>query len=188
MDEVVARFQQAVNCVDASLHALSPHAWGNPTPCREWDVRALVQHLVNELAWIAPLVEGKTIADVGDSLDGDLLGNDPLAAFHHHSAVAHAALEAPGALSRTVQLSYGEETAAGYAEQVTGDVLIHAWDLARGAGLDDTLPEDLVVWASGWAPQVAPMMAGAGMVSPPVPVGDDADAQTRLLAVFGRAR
>ncbi len=188
MDEVVARFQRAVNCVDASLHALAPDAWTRPTPCSEWDVRALVQHIVNELAWIAPLVEGKTIADVGDALDGDLLGADPLGAFHHHARAAHAALEQPGALSRTVALSYGKETAAGYAEQVTGDVLIHAWDLARAAGLDDELPEDLISWASGWAEAIAPMMAGAGMLAPPVPVDDAADPQTRLLALFGRAR
>ena len=49
---------------------------------------------------------------------------------------AHAALEEPGALSRTVTLSYGEESAEGYANQVAGDVLIHSWDLARGIGAD----------------------------------------------------
>jgi uncharacterized protein (TIGR03086 family) len=188
VDEVVARFQKAVNAVDASLHELPADAWSRPTPCAEWDVRALVQHVVNELAWVAPLVAGRTIAEVGDSLDGDLLGEDPLGAFHHHSRAAHAALEEPGALARTVHLSYGDETASGYAEQVTGDVLIHAWDLARGAGLDDTLPPDLVEWAAGWAPQIAPMMAGAGVVGPPVEVGPDADPQTALLALFGRAR
>lgn len=188
MDQVVARFQKAVNAVDASLHTLDADAWSRPTPCAEWDVRALVQHVVNELAWVAPLVQGRTIAEVGDSLDGDLLGDDPLGAFHHHSAAAHAALEEPGALARTVHLSYGDESASGYAEQVTGDVLVHAWDLARGAGLDDELPADLVAWASGWAPQVVPMMAGAGMVADPVTVGADADPQTALLALFGRAR
>lgn len=188
MDEVVARFQRAVNAVDASLHALSPDQWTRPTPCAEWDVRALVQHVVNELAWVTPLVAGRTIAEVGDSLDGDLLGSDPLGAFHHHSRAAHAALEEPGALARTVQLSYGEETASGYAEQVTGDVLIHAWDLARAADLDDELPADLVEWAAGWAPEVTAMMARAGMVDPPVPVSPDADPQTALLALFGRAR
>jgi uncharacterized protein (TIGR03086 family) len=188
VDEVVARFQKAVNTVDASLHQLGPDDWSRSTPCSEWDVRALVQHVVNELAWVEPLVQGRTIAEVGDSLDGDLLGDDPVGAFHHHCRAAHAALEEPGALSRTVHLSYGDETASGYAEQVTGDVLIHAWDLARGAGLDDELPADMVAWAAGWAPEVTRMMAGAGMVGEPVAVGPDADPQTALLALFGRAR
>jgi uncharacterized protein (TIGR03086 family) len=188
VDEVVARFQKAVNAVDASLHQLGPDAWSRPTPCAEWDVRALLQHVVNELAWVEPLVQGRTIAEVGDSLDGDLLGDDPVGAFHHHCRAAHAALEEPGALARTVHLSNGDETASGYAEQVTGDVLIHAWDLARGAGLDDELPADLVAWAAGWAPEVVPMMAGAGMVGEPVAVGPDADPQTALLALFGRTR
>jgi uncharacterized protein (TIGR03086 family) len=188
VDEIVARFQKAVNTVDASLHQLGPDDWSRSTPCSEWDVRTLVQHVVNELAWVEPLVQGRTIAEVGDSLDGDLLGDDPVGAFHHHCRAAHAALEEPGALSRTVHLSYGDETASGYAEQVTGDVLIHAWDLARGAGLDDELPADMVAWAAGWAPEVTRMMAGAGMVGEPVAVGPDADPQTALLALFGRAR
>lgn len=189
MDEVVARFQKAVNCVDSSLHEIAgDEVWARPTPCSEWDVRALVQHIVNELAWVAPLVEGKTIADVGSSLDGDLLGTDPLGAFHHHSRAAHAALEEPGALSRTVHLSYGDESAQGYADQLTGDVLIHSWDLARGIGVDDTLPPDMVAWAAGWADKIGPMLEGSGMFAPRVPVDTDADPQTALLAVFGRAR
>lgn len=189
MDEVVARFQKAVNCVDAALHAITADdIWSRPTPCSEWDVRALVQHIVNELAWIAPLVEGKTIAEVGPDLEGDLLGSDPLGAFHHHSRAAHAALETPGALSRTVHLSYGDESAQGYAEQVTGDVLIHSWDLARGVGIDDTLPADMVAWAAGWADKISPMLEASGLFAPRVPVGEDADPQTALLAIFGRAR
>jgi uncharacterized protein (TIGR03086 family) len=189
MDQVVARFQKAVNCVDSSLHEVTaPDAWSRPTPCSEWDVRALVQHVVNELAWIPPLVAGKTIADVGSELDGDLLGNDPLGAFHHHCRAAHAAIEEPGALDGTVHLSYGDETALGYVEQVTGDVLIHSWDLARGLGVDDELPEDLVAWASQWGDQIAPMIEGSGLFAPPVDVPADADAQTALLARFGRAR
>ena len=188
MDEVVARFQKAVNCFDSPLHQLVADDLVRPTPCSEWDVRALVQHVVYELAWVTPLVEGRTIADVGDSLDGDRLGSDPLAAFHHHSRAAHEALESAGALDRTVHLSYGDETAAGYAAQVTGDVLIHAWDLAKALGQDDALPDDLVSWAAGWAPDVTAMMAQGGMVAPPLGVATDADPQTALLALFGRSR
>ena len=51
--------------------------WSNPTPCTDWDVRALVNHVVGEDRWTRPLVQGQTIAEVGDRLDGDLLGENP---------------------------------------------------------------------------------------------------------------
>ena len=39
--------------------------WSKPTPCSEWNVRALVNHVVSEDRWTKPLVEGMTIAEVG---------------------------------------------------------------------------------------------------------------------------
>src|SRR4051794_33871217 len=51
--------------------------WDAPTPCRDWSVRDLVNHIVGEDRWTGPLLRGRTIAEVGDSLDGDLLGEDP---------------------------------------------------------------------------------------------------------------
>ncbi|HUR52357.1 MAG TPA: TIGR03086 family metal-binding protein [Mycobacteriales bacterium] len=189
MDEVVARFQKAANLVDASLHEItSDEAWSRPTPCADWDVRALLQHVVSELAWIAPLVEGRTIAEVGNELEGDLLGADPLGAFHHHCRAAHEALEQPGALERTVHLSFGDYSGAYYADQVGGDVLVHAWDLARALGRDDTLPDDLVAWGEQWAAAVLSQFGPSEYFATPPAVPDDADRQTRFLASLGRAR
>ena len=54
--------------------------WSAPTPCADWDVRQLVNHVVGEDRWTKPLVNGRTIAEVGGSLDGDLLGDQPVAA------------------------------------------------------------------------------------------------------------
>jgi uncharacterized protein (TIGR03086 family) len=189
VDEVVARFQKAANAFDASLHEISSDdAWSRPTPCADWDVRALVQHVVSELAWIAPLVEGKTIEEVGGALDGDLLGSDPLGAFHHHCNLAHAALEQPGALDGTVHLSFGDFSGTYYADQVGGDVLIHSWDLAKGLGLDDTLPEELLPWGQRWAEDVRAQFGDNPAFAAPIAVPDDADPQTRLLALLGRQR
>jgi uncharacterized protein (TIGR03086 family) len=188
VDEVVARFQKAVNCFDAPMHALVADDLSRPTPCRDWDVRALLQHVVNELAWIAPLIEGKTIADLGGALDGDLLGHDPLAAFHHHSRAAHEALEQPGALERTVHLSFGDFSGEYYANQVGADVLIHAWDLARAIGQDDTLPDDSVAWAIPYWTATLAEFGPTDYFAAPIEVAADADPQTRLLATVGRTR
>src|SRR6187200_2024810 len=57
--------------------AIGEGDWDRPTPCTEWSVRDLVNHVVNEERWTVPLIQGHTMAEVGDSLEGDLLGDAP---------------------------------------------------------------------------------------------------------------
>ncbi len=187
-EDRLARFQAATDTFDEKVHQVPDERWSAPTPCSEWDVRALVNHVVGEQLWVVPLMAGKTVADVGSELDGDLLGADPLAAWHHACGPAHESFAAPGALDSTVHLSYGDEHAGSYCDQLTFDALVHAWDLARGAGLDDDLPADLVEWGIGWATPILGMLTGSGLFGEPQTVADGADAQTRLLALVGRTR
>ena len=90
-------------------------------------------------------------------------------------------------MERTVHLSFGETPAAEYARQLAADHLVHAWDLARALGVDDTLdPEAVHAVPSGSSPPRT-LWRAAGVIGPRVPVPDDADEQTRLLSMFGRA-
>lgn len=54
------------------LQLVGTHDWDRPTPCAEWDVRALVGHVVAEDLWTPPLLAGRTIAEIGDRFDGDV--------------------------------------------------------------------------------------------------------------------
>src|SRR6476659_348634 len=80
---------------------------GDPTPDGDWDVRALLNHLIAGNFWAAELTAGKTIEEVGDRLDGDLIGNDPVPAWESSAKAAAAAFEAPGALEAPCAVSYG---------------------------------------------------------------------------------
>lgn len=185
-EETEARFQRTVRDFQATLAGVRDDQWTAPTPCTEWDVRMLVNHVTSELAWVSPLVAGQTIADVGDRFDGDLLGGDPKGAFAAAASEAVASITAPGALDGFVQLSYGRDTTASYADQISLDCLIHRWDLARGAGAADALPDDLVAWALAYVTPMKDQLAGSGLYGTEVPVGSDASPQTRLLAMLGR--
>ena len=66
-----------------------------PTPCDGWSVRELLNHIVGGNLWAAELAAGKTIAEVGDRLDGDTLGDDPQAAYRASAKLAAAAFNAP---------------------------------------------------------------------------------------------
>jgi uncharacterized protein (TIGR03086 family) len=159
--------------------------WSAPTPDDDWDVRALVNHVTGELLWLVPLLEGKTIADVGDRLDGDILGDDPVATWRKAHADASAAIAGvdPSAI---VHLSYGDRTAEEYTFEVGADVLIHTWDLARAVGADERLAPGLVDVVATWFSAHEDMWRGAGVIADRPAVPADADAQTSLLAAFGR--
>ena len=72
---VVELYARSVEQFQAVVDQVPDGAWAAPTPCGDWDVRALVNHVVGEDRWVVPLLEGQTIAAVGDALDGDLLGD-----------------------------------------------------------------------------------------------------------------
>ncbi|MFI0215033.1 TIGR03086 family metal-binding protein [Streptomyces lydicus] len=120
------------------MHAVRDDRWDGPTPCSEWSVRDLVNHLTAEQLWVPRLVrDGATLAEVGRDFDGDVLGDDPVAAWDRAAVAAVAAFAERGALGRTVQLSYGSGPAAAYCTQLTADAVVHSWDLSRATGADD---------------------------------------------------
>jgi uncharacterized protein (TIGR03086 family) len=166
------------------VNAVASDQWDAPTPCAQWTVRDLVNHVVGEDRWTVPLVEGRTIADVGTSLDGDLLGDDPVRAALDAAMAATTvtAEKLPG--GGTVQLSYGEEQLDEYVHQLAADHLVHAWDLAAATGGDTRLDPHLVSEVHAWFGAREEMYRSGGAIGPRgVRHGG---AQGELLAAFGR--
>jgi uncharacterized protein (TIGR03086 family) len=167
------------------VEAVPDDAWGNATPCTEWDVRALVNHVVGEDRWTPPLLEGATIAEVGDRFDGDLLGVDPVAAARAAAAAAVASVAERLPDGGTVHLSYGDEQMTEYVHQLAADHFIHAWDLAVATGGDVRLDPELVAEMAPWFAEREELYRAAGVTGPRVDT-DRADAASQLLAGFGR--
>jgi uncharacterized protein (TIGR03086 family) len=184
--EVPDLFVRSVEQFLAVLDRTPDDAWSAPTPCADWDVRTLVNHLVGEERWVVPLMEGRTIAEVGDALEGDLLGPAPREAAASAGKAASAAMAEPGAMQRTVHLSFGDFSGEDYAWQVLVDHVVHTWDLAAATGQDRTLDPGLVAATSGWWAGWESAYRGAGAVGPSLDVGRDASEQDRLIASFGR--
>jgi nitrilase len=178
--------RRATETFGALVHQIRDDQWGLPTPCDEWDVRALVNHLVYENRWAVPLFTGATIADVGDRFEGDLLGDAPVQAWDSSAEAAIAAIAEPGALERTVHLSFGDVPGREYANQLFADLVVHGWDLATAIGGNTRLDPELVDACAAWFAGVAEQYRRSGAVGPRVEVPADADPQTRLLADFGR--
>ena len=160
--------------------------WADATPCHGWDVQALLNHLVSGNLWAAELGSGRTIEEVGDRLDGDVLGDDALAAYDTSAIAAAATFEAPGALDAPCAVSYGPVPGAVYAGHRFIDVLIHGWDLAAATGQDATLDPELVDAAYSLLQDQADMVRASGMFGEDILVPDEVGPQTRLLAFIGR--
>ena len=135
--------------VDA-LSGLSNDGWARPTPCADWDVRALLNHIVYEDLWTVPLMEGATIEEVGDRYDGDLLGDHPLDAAHAACDMAVTATASGVVAGRTVHLSFGDVPAEEYAYQLAADHIIHGWVLAVATGGDTSMDPDMVEALATW--------------------------------------
>ncbi len=186
MTDIAALHRRALAATEKVVAGIGPDDWGAPTPCAEWDVRGLLNHVVAGNWWAAALAGGATIAQVGTRLDGDVLGADPLRAYQRSAEGAAAAFDAPGALSAPCAVSYGPVSGELYAGHRFIDVLIHGWDLAVATGQDPTLDPELAEQC--WAvvePQLA-MLKGSGAFGTAV---DDRDGgvQVRLLTQLGRS-
>jgi uncharacterized protein (TIGR03086 family) len=160
--------------------------WRNPTPDAEWDVRQLVNHIVTGNLWVTPLVGGRTIEEVGDRYDGDVLGEDPAAIFQQSAEEAAGAFNAAGAMQAPCAVSYGPVPGEIYAGHRFIDVLIHGWDLAKATSQDTTLPSDLVEACFEVVEPQKDLLAASGMFGSDVDVPEGAGRQTRLLALLGR--
>lgn len=168
------------------LDAVRPEQWPDPTPCSEWNVKQIATHITGENLWAVDLLQGRTISDVGNRLDGDLAGDDPSAAYSASVRAASDAVGVPGAMQATCHLSFGDHSGSQYAAQLFMDTLIHGWDVAKATGQDARLDPELVNACLPIAEQLTNQFRGAGVFGDNLSVSPDADAQTRLLALVGR--
>ena len=184
MDELLTLHRVNADRFTLLVEAVGEH-WSAPTPCTDWSVRDLVNHLTSEQLWAPELLAGATIAEVGDKFDGDVLGENPVASWRTAIAAATAAFAQPDVSERTVSLSSGTRPAHEYLDEMVTDLAIHGWDLATALHVDETIDPQtvdrlLIEW-TGRAAELRPPLYAAAL-----PTAASDDPQTRLLALFGR--
>ena len=107
MSTLLEQYDHALAEFDARVVQIGDDQWSAPTPCTDWDVRALVAHMVDECRWVPYLLGGGTPADAGDRFAGDPLGDDPKAAWRARVRGRPRAVAAEGALDHTVSCRTG---------------------------------------------------------------------------------
>lgn len=178
-------FAKTVESAGLSVRRITPEDMNNPTPCSEWDVKQLLNHLVSELLWMPDLLMGKTMAEVGTKHDGDVLHSDPLSAWHHAADGALVAVKRAN-LEGSVHLSHGDKSTRDYILEMASEVLVHGWDIGRGLHCSVLFDEPV---ASAIYDTVLPRrdeLAASSTFGEPFEVPEDATMQVRLLGLMGR--
>jgi uncharacterized protein (TIGR03086 family) len=181
--DLLSSYTDAVRRNHDRVDAVHPGRLGDPTPCTEWDVEALIGHLTGGYQMF--------VAALGHPGPAD--GTPADTAGQHRAAgeAAIAAFAAPGALDRTLRLPVGDVPGHVALALALTDAVVHGWDLATATGQDTTIDEQVAaVLLAGAEQMVGPQMRQPDgtmpVFAPPVAVDPQQPAADRLIAFLGR--
>jgi uncharacterized protein (TIGR03086 family) len=187
--EFFAAFDGAIASTAEVVKGVRPEQISAPTPCTEWDIRNLLNHVIGTL-WLSqalftdqpprhPMAPGGLPAT-------DLVGDDPAAAYAEASAAALAAAGTGDALTRLHKTPLGDMPGPALAGFTTLDILVHGWDLAKATGQPADLDGKLSAHVLGFAEQALTPDTRAPRIGPAVAVPADAPVADRLVGFLGR--
>jgi uncharacterized protein (TIGR03086 family) len=162
----------------------------SPTPCSEWNVKALIDHLIGGAQYLSSSLSGNPSApgDAGGSAPSSGSNAAELAATYGSlTAEALRAAANPAALETRIETPVGEMSGGQFMGILFIDHLIHSWDLAKATGQSTRLDPELVqICYQMCAPIIIEMGRERGAFGPAVPVPDSASTQDKLLGYLGR--
>jgi uncharacterized protein (TIGR03086 family) len=180
MSEVSERYVRLADAFTATVTAVPADAWANPSPCADWTARDVVRHVAATQGMFLGFV-GRDLGDV-PSVD-----DDPLAAWTAARAVVQGDLEDPVRAAAEFDGFLGRSTFEAAVDRfLCMDLVVHRWDLAHAAGLDDRIDAADVARVRQGAEAFGDALRSPGAFGPALEPPDGADEQARLLAFLGR--
>ena len=173
--DIIDRYENAADGFTDRLGAVADDQWDNPTPCTDWNVRELVDHVIAIQRQI-PEGLGMTVSD----------GASPQATWQAVRDGAMTVLRKPGVLEQTMPGRGGEVPVEMALIPRLSDVLVHTWDLARATGGDEQLnPETASIVLERLKPNDE-ILRSTGTFGPKFDPPAGADAAVELLCFTGR--
>ncbi|PSK90980.1 uncharacterized protein (TIGR03086 family) [Murinocardiopsis flavida] len=163
--------------------------WRDTTPCPEWEVRDLVNHMVIGHRLFTGILRGEAAAAPGalDPKADDMLGDDPGAAYRGATEELLAAFRRPGVLEQVFRVPAGDVPGVAAVHLRAVEDLVHGWDLARATGRKPRFPDEIVERELEFTrAKLADVPPEQAPFAPPQPVPDHAPPLDRLAALLGR--
>jgi len=186
IDGLIA-FGRASTEFESRLRLVAADDWTRPTPCTEWDVYALVNHVIGGNRRYTMLLHGALTQAVSRTRTEDHLGDDPIGSFAVTAGELSAAFREPDAMTRTAHHPLGDRSGAELLGMRVIDLTVHAWDLARALGTDDTLDPEAVTYALVNSESIERGRKHGSFAKPTAALPSQASAQARLLHLSGRS-
>lgn len=171
------------------IAAVPPGQWHARTPCPEWDVRELVNHMVIGHRLFTGILRGEAAVAPGalDPKAGDALGDDPAAAYRDVAGDLLTEFRRPGVLERMFEVPAGTVPGIAAVHLRAVEELVHGWDLARATGRRTRYPGELVARQLEFTRgALADLPPERSPFAPPQPAGEHAPPLDRLAALLGR--
>ncbi|MCP3991801.1 MAG: TIGR03086 family protein [Actinomycetia bacterium] len=175
---------------ESRLREVELEHWTLPTPCSEWDVQSLVNHVLLGTRMSVQILAGMSREEVTAGLDDDLMSGstDPIASFVDLADKMVAGFSGPDGLEGMVEHPAGDFPRSVFIAFRVTDGAVHAWDLARALGSSTALDADLVrfLWDDVQPRREMLVATGTFGEGPSGSIDDDAVLQTRYLELVGR--
>jgi uncharacterized protein (TIGR03086 family) len=182
MNEIADRYRRVACRFTERVNEVPRAAWEHPAPCDGWVARDVVRHLVEWMPAFLSSAGGPPLP-LGPSVD-----DDPAGAWATLNAGIQAMLDDP--VTSATRINHPQAGSHRLDDAIAtfflGDVVVHTWDLARAAGLDETLDADIVHDMLLGMEPLDDLLRASGQYGPRVEVPADANEQTRLIAFTGR--
>lgn len=174
-NELLDRYRTASEWTASKVARAGNHL-DAPTPCDDWDVQTLLNHMLETQQYFVRSARGEQASPPAGKPPDDLIGDDPAAAYERGREQTIRTFSEDGVIERT-----GPSLGIAFS-----DTLLHGWDLAKATGQDTTMPEGLAAAAYEMVHGAFTDEQRTGIFKPEVPVGSDASPQEKLLAFTGR--
>jgi uncharacterized protein (TIGR03086 family) len=169
------------------LAGIDEDQWTRPTPCSEWTVRELVNHVHFGNEQFTAAATGTAKGPWRTQPDADLLGDKPVAAFRDVADAMLVAFGQPGALERIVVVGIGPVPGIAALHLRVVEHLVHGWDLTRATGRQPAFDEQAAAQAYAFTEaKLADVPPDSTAFAAPNAVSVDASALDRLAALLGR--
>ena len=181
----VSQLKAAQNSVIAALRWAEEDQWTEQTPCPDWDVRALVDHLITGNERFVVRLAGEQPGPPPDRSGAST--KDLVDAYESSSAEVLEAFGRPAVMQAVSQWPIGPLSGSDALGLKVAETLVHGWDLQQALGTTIDFDEATIDQAHAWSePMLGCIPEGRNPFGTPQDCPPDAPPLTRLAALLGR--
>ena len=174
----LAQFDQLGPVLGGVIGGIRPDQLDLPTPCDEFTVRGVLEHMIGGATMFAAAYRGEVPTEPSTG--------DPIPAIQAALGDLATAISAPGALDRTIEAPFGSIDGENFARFIVLDGLVHGWDMATATAQAYDPPDELVAAADGFAHEVVDGLRGSPAFGPAVAAPSGCTPIEALAAYTGR--